>query len=376
MTDTSPRHPSPSSAATPPEPAEPAEPASSPTDTASPRRFSRGWKIALFSVLGLILFLVVGTAAAGLWVRHALGSNVETFADPFAGLTTRAPQQAVQKGQEPATNFLVLGTDSRISAGDPSQWEIGAQRTDAIMIVQVSGDRKSVSVMSIPRDSWVNIPGHGQAKINAAYSYGGPTLTIQTVEQLTGIRIDHFIVADFESFKTLTDEIGGVTINLKTPQNLAGTDFNAGAQVLNGEQALAYTRERKTLPNGDFDRVNRQQAWMRAIVAQVLNNGTLSDPKKLYSFLHAVTGTMAVDEGFTIDEMQSLALGMRGVRSKNIKFMTVPAIGASASEDGQSIVELDPDRDGPLFEAFRTDTVEDYLEDNPDAAELLPATVN
>ena len=92
---------------------------------------------------------------------------------------------------------------------------------------------------------------------------------------------------------------------------------------------------------------------MRAIVAQVLNNGTLSDPKKLYSFLHAVTGTMAVDEGFTIDEMQSLALGMRGVRSKNIKFMTVPAIGASASEDGQSIVELDPDRDGPLFEAFR-----------------------
>ena len=143
MTDTSPRHPSPSSAATPPEPA---EPTSSPTDAASPRRFGRGWKIALFSVLGLALFLVVGTAAAGLWVRHALGSNVETFADPFAGLTTRAPQQAVQKGQEPATNFLVLGTDSRISAGDPSQWEIGAQRTDAIMIVQVSGDQCGVLV--------------------------------------------------------------------------------------------------------------------------------------------------------------------------------------------------------------------------------------
>ena len=270
----------------------------------------------------------------------------------------------------------MLGSDSRISAGDPSQWEIGAQRTDAIMIVQVSGDRESVSVMSIPRDSWVEIPGHGQAKINAAYSYGGPSLTIQTVEQLTGIHIDHVIVADFESFTNLTDEIGGVTINLKTPQTVAGTDFHAGAQLLNGEQALAYARERKTLPGGDFDRINRQQAWMRAIVSQVFNSGILSDPTRLYSFLSAVTSTMAVDEGFTIDEMQNLALGMRGVRSADIRFMTVPTAGTDMSNDGQSIVNLDPDASAPLFEAFAADTVGEYLEANPDVVALLPATVN
>ena len=372
MTDTSLRHPSPS-AATPLLPEGPPVPAA---DDASARRPGRLWKIALLSVLGLVTVLVLGTVAVGLWVRHALGSNVETFADPFAGLTTRAPQPAVQEGQEPATNFLVLGSDSRISAGDPTQWQVGAQRTDAIMIVQVSGNREDVSVMSIPRDSWVDVPGHGRAKINAAYSYGGPALTIQTVEQLTGIRIDHFIVADFESFKTLTDEIGGVTINLKTPQTLAGTELDAGAQLLNGEQALAYTRERRTLPGGDFDRINRQQAWMRAIVSQVFSSGTLSDPTRLYSFLHAVTSTMAVDEGLTVDEMQDLALGMRDVRSKDIKFMTVPTAGTDMSHDGQSIVNLDADAGALLFEAFATDAVEEYMESHPGAVELLPATVN
>ena len=115
---------------------------------------------------------------------------------------------------------------------------------------------------------------------------------------------------------------------------------------------------------------------MRAIVSQVLNSGILSDPTRLYSFLSAVTSTMAVDEGFTIDEMQNLALGMRGVRSADIRFMTVPTAGTDMSNDGQSIVNLDPDASTPLFEAFTADTVGEYLEANPDVVALLPATVN
>lgn len=340
------------------------------------RRPGRGWRAALLSVLAIFLVLTLATGGIALWVRHSLGSSLETFEDPFSGIPTRAPEQQVPEGQEAATNILVLGTDSRTSAGDPSQWEAGAQRTDAIMIMQISGDNKDVSVMSIPRDSWVSIPGHGEGKINAAYSYGGPSLTIQTVENLTGIRISHFVIADFESFQNLTDELGGVTINLKEPQTLAGTEFPAGAQVLNGKQALAYTRERKSLPGGDFDRVKRQQAWMRAIVRQVLTSGTLSNPTSLYSFLKTATQTVAVDESFTIDEMQSLAFGLRGLRSNDISFMTAPNNGTGTSPDGQSIVELNPDADTPLFEAFATDTVEDYLAQHPDAVELLPASVN
>lgn len=366
------------SAVSAPTPEEPAASAASADEGKgfAPRRPGRAWKIGLVSVLAVVLVLVLGVGALGLWLRHSLGSKIETIDDPFAAISTRAPQQSVGANQKPATNILLLGSDSRISAGDPSQWEAGAQRTDAIMIVQVSGDRQEVSVVSIPRDTWVEVPGYGQAKINAAYSYGGPSLTIQTVEQLTGVRIDHFVIADFESFEALTDEIGGVVINLKTPQTLADTQFPAGAQRLNGAQALAYTRERKSLPGGDFDRINRQQAWMRAIVSQVLHGGILTDPTKLYGFLSAVTQTMAVDEGFTIDEMQSLAIDLRGLRSRNINFLTIPTAGTGTSEDGQSIVVRDEAADTPLYGALATDTVQEYLEAHPDAVPRLPGTAN
>ena len=359
-----------------------AEAASSGADTTSARsagsalrRPGRGWRIALLSVLAIFLVLTLATGGLALWVRHSIASGMEFIADPFAGIPTRAPQQKVAAGEEPAVNILVLGTDSRTSASDPSQWKEGAQRTDAIMIVQVSGDRK-VSVMSIPRDSWVEIPGHGQGKINAAYSYGGPSLTIHTVENLTGIHIDHFAVANFESFVALTDEIGGVRVNLKTPQTLAGKELGAGAQVLNGQQALAYTRERSSLPNGDFDRVKRQQTWMRSIVSRVLTNGTLSSPTALYSFLKTASRTVAVDESFTLNQMQSLALETRHLHSNDIAFMTVPTAGTGTSADGQSIVTLDADADAPLFKAFAEDRVSAYLTEHPDAVELLPATVN
>ena len=359
------------------------EAASSGADTTSARgagsalrRPGRGWRIALLSVLAIFLVLTLATGGLALWVRHSIASGIEFIADPFAGIPARAPQQKVAAGEEPAVNILVLGTDSRTSASDPSQWKEGAQRTDAIMIVQVSGDRKTVSVMSIPRDSWVEIPGHGQGKINAAYSYGGPSLTIHTVENLTGIHIDHFAVANFESFVALTDEIGGVRINLKTPQTLAGKELGAGAQVLDGQQALAYTRERSSLPNGDFDRVKRQQTWMRSIVSRVLTNGTLSSPTALYSFLKTASRTVAVDESFTLNQMQSLALETRHLHSNDIRFMTVPTAGTGTSTDGQSIVTLDADVDTPLFKAFAEDRVSAYLTEHPDAVELLPATVN
>ena len=360
-----------------------AKAASSGADTTSARsagsalrRPGRGWRIALLSVLAIFLVLTLATGGLALWVRHSIASGMEFIADPFAGIPTRAPQQKVAAGEEPAVNILVLGTDSRTSASDPSQWKEGAQRTDAIMIVQVSGDRKTVSVMSIPRDSWVEIPGDGQGKINAAYSYGGPSLTIHTVENLTGIHIDHFAVANFESFVALTNEIGGVRVNLKTPQTLAGKELGAGAQVLNGQQALAYTRERSSLPNGDFDRVKRQQTWMRSIVSRVLTNGTLSSPTALYSFLKTASRTVAVDESFTLNQMQSLALETRHLHSNDIAFMTVPTAGTGTSADGQSIVTLDADADAPLFKAFAEDRVRAYLTEHPDAVELLPATVN
>lgn len=339
------------------------------------RRSGRAWKAVLFAVLATALVVVGGTAAAGFWVKSSLTKNLETIGDPFAALPTRPPVQSVAPGENPAVNILVLGSDSRISAGDPSQWAAGAQRTDAMMVAQIAGDRKSVSVMSIPRDSWVEIPGYGQAKINAAYSFGGPTLAIQAVEALTGVHIDHFVIADFESFARITDELGGVTINLKSPQTINGTEFNSGAQLLDGSQALAYVRERKNLAEGDFDRVRRQQAWMRAIVRQVLQKGTLSSPTELYSFLKVASSSVAVDEGFSLDQMQVLAESLKNVGS-GITFFTVPTAGTGTSSDGQSIVLLDEAADAPIFEAFAQGKIQEYIQEHPDSIQKLPATVD
>ena len=264
----------------------------------------------------------------------------------------------------------MLGSDSRISAGDPANWAYGAQRTDAIMLVHISGDRQSVQVMSIPRDSWVPIPGYGDAKINAAFSFGGPSLMIETVEQLTGVRIDHFAIADFESFAALTDDLGGVEITLPNGMDSRGVTLDPGTYTLTGEQALVYVRERYSLTRGDFDRVQRQQNWMRAILRESFDDGALTNPILLTSLLGTAAGAMTVDDGFTMEEMTSLALSLRDIRPSDLTFLTVPTSGTGWSDDGQSIVNLDRTAFDALMVAVYDDAAADYVETNPELETL------
>ena len=318
------------------------------------------------------------------WLQRSLAGNVESLGDPFAGLENRPSTSApVAEGetaaaeQDGALNFLVLGSDSRISAGDPEQWEAGAQRTDTMMLVHIPSDRQNVVVMSIPRDSWVDIPGRGQAKINAAFAYGGPSLTIETVENLTGVPIDHFVMTDFESFKAITDALGGVRMSLAQELVVGDTVIHAGnQQLLTGEQALRFVRERKNLPRGDFDRVQRQQAWVRAIVAKMRNDGTLSNPLTAQPFLDTVTKSISADAGLNADVIGQLRTIATDIGSTDILFLTVPYSGTGTSPDGQSIVELDRPAFDALMEAVRTDTVMEYAAANPDAFDTLPAVVN
>lgn len=325
--------------------------------------------------LSLIVVLAVAGVAGVLKIRNDLDANVERIGDPFGALPTRPPASGPEDApvSETAMNILVVGSDSRISAGDPSQWQAGAQRTDAIMLVHLPADRGSAYAMSIPRDSWVDVPGHGQAKVNAAFSYGGPTLLIQTVEQLTGVRIDHFAVTDFESFQAITDQLGGVQMTLKEDLYSGSTlVLPAGDQLLTGEQALLYVRQRKNLTRGDFDRVQRQQAWMRAIFARMRNEQTLQNPLESVPFLGAVTRSVAFDDGLTSEVMNDLIDRSKNLGSTDIGFFTVPIQGTARSADGQSIVELaQPAFDG-LMAAVAADTVGEYLAANPDAVDVLP----
>lgn len=331
---------------------------------------------ALIGLAVLLGVLVAGGAAAYVWFQNSLESNVETIPDPFAGVTNRPEPAPVDEeaGEEAPMNFLVLGSDSRISAGDPSQWEAGAQRTDSIMLVHLAGDRESAEVISIPRDSWVEIPGYGYNKINAAFSFGGPTLMIQTVEDLTGVRIDHFAVADFESFVELTDALGGVDIRVAdgAPDGQGGY-YEGGVQHMDGEQALAYTRERKDLANGDFGRVQRQQAWMRAIMAEVNNNR--DNLVTMTKFLTAVSESVAVDEGLDIGEMRDILVSSRNIGSSDVDFITMPYEGTGRSADGQSIVVLDEAAMDPLMQSVADDTAHAYIQENAAELNVLAPTV-
>ena len=354
-----------------PGPAPGSDPGSAAPSVPGRRRHRRRRTLMLFFGIPVAIAAVVGIAAGvAIWrVQSQVDHKIERFGDPFAAIpaASRAPA-AAQAASAPTTavNLLVFGSDSRISAGDPSQWEAGAQRTDAIMLVHIPADRSGAYVMSIPRDSWVDVPGHGKNKINAAFSYGGPALAIQTVENLTGVKIDHMVVTDFTGFARITDLLGGVKITV--PQTThgdtwgIGKNFTAGTYVMDGQTALTYVRQRYVLPGGDFDRVKRQQNWIRAIMRGAADSGAVTDPNKLLELLDTVASSVSTDSGFSIGEMRDLALSLRHVGPGGVAFMTAPIAGTGWSPDHQqSIVLLDTAKSRTLWAAVRSDKVATWI---------------
>jgi LCP family protein required for cell wall assembly len=324
------------------------------------RRRGRRWPLVLS-----LLLVIVATAAASTWLvvqrtTSSWGRQVTRIESPFTAIPSR-PATDPTAGQ--ALNVLVLGSDSRISAGDPQQWEAGAQRTDAIMIVHVTSDRKAAFVMSIPRDSWVNIPGHGTAKINAAFSWGGPPLMVQTVERLTGVRLDHFAIVDFDGFKQITDALGGVTITVpKTVTSAKQGTIKAGTSTMDGETALTYVRQRYNVPGGDFGRVKRQQNWIRAVLVKLKGINPVTDPAAFDRAVSALSAASEVDEGLTPQLIQDLAVDLQHMGPHDIRFFTVPVDGTGWSPDHkQSIVVLNTAVDAELWSAIRKDRIADWV---------------
>ncbi|MCW2582330.1 MAG: Cell envelope-related transcriptional attenuator [Klenkia sp.] len=301
------------------------------------RRIVRRVAVGL-GVLTLVLALAIGGSAWYLTDRYA--GNIERVGDVFADLDPASrPAPVTPEGQtsaEPAT-FLLVGSDTR---ADIAGGELPDARSDAIMIARLSGDRQHVQVVSIPRDSWVDIPGYGMNKINAAYSFGGPALLVQTVEHLTGVRIDHYAAISFEGLISMTDALGGVDVEVAATTSWGPYTFTQGMNHLNGDQARWYVGQRYDLPGGDFDRVRRQQNYLRSMFTKLFQQGTFSSAGQLDGVLLAVTSSIAVDDSLGNGTLLSLALSARGVTPDGIDFFTAPVLG-TGTEGAASVVYLD-----------------------------------
>ena len=336
------------------------------------------------ALIGLLVCTTVLSAVAGgavLYLEHRLSSHITRIGGVFEGLPDRPRKPPSGRPGAEAVNILLLGTDRRSPVAttgrdaQAAEWVPGAQRSDTILIVHIDGDRRGASVISIPRDSWVQVPGYGPAKVNAAFSYAGPSLAVATIERLTGLRIDHLAVVDWAGFIALTDKVGGVTVTVPQTVNdsARGVTWTAGEHTLRGKEALLYVRQRYGLPGGDLDRVRRQQSFLRLLLETSLTQEMIVDPHRLYSFLDTVTRHLSVDAGWSTEEMASLVMSLRHLRSADIRYLTVPVAGTGWVGD-QSVVRLDERLGHELWAAVREDRLDTWLQGHPGLE--TPQTVN
>lgn len=327
-------------------------------------RRGRGRRVAV--VLGaVVLLLVLVVAGAAYALSESLGNNVDRVPGAFVGLDESARPVATD-----AVTFLLVGTDTRSDApttGEDAGGGVGGDRSDVLMLARVDPSRQSASVVSIPRDSWVDIPGHGMNKANAAYAFGGPSLLIETVENLTQIRVDHFGVIDFAGFESMIDAVGGIDVSVSEATSNDGVAFRQGLNHLDGASALAFVRQRQDLADGDLDRAQRQQAVLRALLSKAASGSTFSNPAAFYTLLDAATRSVGVDDTLSNGGLRSLALEMTGLRPSAVTFVRAPVAGPGREGD-QSVVYLDQGVSGDLWRAVGDGRTSEYAALHPSDA--------
>lgn len=337
----------------------------------APTRYRRTTRLTV-GVLLVVTLLAGCLGAVLLTAQSRLAAQVDRVDVEFDRMTGR-PARASSGSASGAVNILLMGTDRRsaepttgTTAGAP-EWVPGAQRTDTIMVLHVDGDRHGATVVSLPRDAWVDVPGLGSHKINAAFSLAGPTLAVETVEQLTGVRIDHLAVIDWAGFEALVDEVGGVGVMV--PTTVEDTHnrvvWTKGRHRLSGSEALLYVRQRYGLARGDLDRVRRQQAVVRALSRATRGTVRSGNPFAVYGLLDTLTSHLTVDSDWEVGEMRSLLLDLRALDEDDLTFLTAP-VAALGRVGAQSVVHLAEQANDTLWEAVREDRVDDWVAEHPD----------
>jgi len=270
------------------------------------------------------------------------------------------------------TDILIVGSDTRrgLSRDTRHTLHVGSQaaadgqRSDTMILVQLAADKKSLTLLSIPRDSYVTIPATAdrpehKAKINSALDLGGPALAVATVERATGIRIDHFVQVDFSAFSSIVDTVGGVDVCLPKPVDdpLSGLNLPAGVSHVDGVRALAFVRARYTLTGGsDLGRIHRQQEFLGSLAQRVAASDVLADPGRFSGVVRAAAASIQTDSALSTEEMLKLALAAKNLPRDRMRFVSMPLADADYQAPGiGSTVLWDSAVASRLFEALRRD---------------------
>lgn len=316
------------------------------------RRRSRRGLIITLSILLAILLGIVGIVVY--YVSSANNALNNMVRDPniLAPERSNRPEPVPTKeGSEHApVNIVLMGSDSR---GEDRG------RSDVLQLLHIPGERDAAYLLSLPRDSWVEIPGRGEGKINWAYSFGGPSLTVETLENLLQVPMDHTVIIDFDGFMNVIDTLGGVTVVNKHASGSNGFTFPEGEITLSGDEALTFVRERYNLPSGDFDRAERQRDVIQAIVKKLASAGVLANPVKFNEVVSTLAPQFTVDEGFTNDVIIDLARESTAAVT-NVHSLGLPNLGPGWAGD-QSIIQVDWDAIDKLRDALRNDDLESFF---------------
>lgn len=304
------------------QPSRPAQPPTSPPQRPRgagpgrpPRRVHRRRRVValvLVALLAWIAFLVVTPL-------HAWSSVSNVDATPAGDRPARVS----------GYNYLLVGSDSRAGLSPEEQQQLATgddagQRTDSIILVHVSESGQKSALVSLPRDSYVPIPGHNRSKINAAYSIGGPQLLVETVEQATGVHVDGYVEIGFGGFARVVDSLGGASVNVPFDMNdeKAGINLKKGEQTLTGPQALGFVRSRYSDPEGDLGRAKRQRQFLGAIMRKAASPATVLLPWRYWGFTHSAAEGVKIGDGTSPADLTRVLQAMR----------------ASSGADGQSLV--------------------------------------
>ncbi|EXG79002.1 LCP family protein [Cryptosporangium arvum] len=347
-------------------PSEPPGPASARFTSLPPRKpKAPAWAKACIALGAVLMVLAAGTLTAAYGVTYRYESKLKRT-DILGDLSEK--QSTYTEGP---LNFLILGSDDR--ATDPSFAATEGLRSDTIMLAHVDKTLKKTYIVSIPRDSYVDIPASddgkwqgGKDKINAAYNFGGPALTAKTVQNLTGVTLNGAFILDFSSVRKLVSIVGGVTVCIPFSMSSIHTErkWKKGCNFLTPDASQDFMRQRKTVPGGDFGRMQNQQRVILAVAKKMTSKGVVTDPKKLDKLLSTVAESVTVDQNLNLPD---LALGLKNVRPENLRCTTLPFLTDDLQTPAGSSVELDPVKGEQLYAAMRDDTMDAYLAANPPA---------